>query len=296
MTMKIVATGIEVLEEAIYLADVVSEGDYVNYDAESGKGAGKSYTTDSSLTGSTTESTFNSSDTMQWRVLSVDKATGIVELMSADPTTSTLTLSGQTGFLNAETVLNDIGAVYGYGDGATGGRSMTIEDVEQYSSYDPYTYANRYSSTGYYGGTREYTSGTFYKEIKDEEGKVTGYDTSTTTARWSTPVTMTQTLYKYTSQSYFENTAIYNMIFKKSTDTRTNKNCFWLASRCVGLYSSYCYFGVRSVNSGNGYCDNLFLSDGFTYSPTNAVSPVVSLKSNIQTTGQDENGVWQLDA
>ena len=93
ITMQIAVTGYQVTDEP-RLSDFVKVGDYVNYDAASGNGAGKSYTTDSSLTGSTTVSTFSSSDTMKWRVLSVDRKTGTVELMSADPTASTVTLSG----------------------------------------------------------------------------------------------------------------------------------------------------------------------------------------------------------
>lgn len=121
MIMAITVTGTEVLEEPTgtqNLADVVSVGQYVNYNATSGKGAGKSYTTEGSLTGSTVTTTFNSSDIMKWKVMSVDKEAGIVELMAEDPTAKTLVLNGKTGYKNAKTVLNDIGAVYGYGDGA----------------------------------------------------------------------------------------------------------------------------------------------------------------------------------
>lgn len=67
------------------LALLANFGDYVNYNAASVNGAGKSYTTDESLTGSSTTSTFNSSDEMKWKILNFDPNTGLVVLM-ATPT------------------------------------------------------------------------------------------------------------------------------------------------------------------------------------------------------------------
>ena len=162
------------LESETLLADVVSVGDYVNYNAATGNGAGKSYTTDSSLTGYSgdTGTTFSSSDTMKWKVMSVDKDTGTVELMAEDPTANTLTLLGKTGYKNAETILNDIGAVYGYGDGAIGGRSITVEDVNKLENYTPTDIET----------SKTYTSGTF---INDD-----GTEVEATT---DNPVTMSYT-------------------------------------------------------------------------------------------------------
>lgn len=148
-------------EETKKLSDVVEIGDYVNYDANSGLVTPATYTTDSTLTGSSKASTFSSSDSMKWRVLSVDREVGTIELMSADPTPSYLCLSGKEGYINAEDILNDIGAVYGHGKGATGGRSINIDDVEKYSSYDPSTYTNY---AGYkYGETNSIFKRNIYK-------------------------------------------------------------------------------------------------------------------------------------
>lgn len=76
------------------LADVVSVGDKVNYNASSGET--KTYTTEESLTGSSTTATFNSSDAMTWKVMSVDKTTGIVELMAENPTANIVRLTEKT--------------------------------------------------------------------------------------------------------------------------------------------------------------------------------------------------------
>lgn len=137
------------------LALLANFGDYVNYNAASGDGEDKIYTVaDGSLTGSNRNSVFMATDPMRWKVMSVDKESGTVELMADDPTPDQLTLCGQTGYKNAEKVLNDISAVYGYGDGATGGRSLTIEDVNKLENYTPEESTVSYT----------YTFGTFINE------------------------------------------------------------------------------------------------------------------------------------
>lgn len=299
MLMEISVTGTEVIEEPQYLADLVQVGDYVNYDANSN--GTKTFESSDCLTGTSisgtisTAETFNSNAPAQWKVLKINRDAKTVELISTDPTQQTVTLSGQNGFINSESVLNSVGAIYGQGKGATGGRSITIEDILQYSSYNPYTNVNNNSSTGYYGGTREYTIGTFYKEIKDENENVIGYEKNPTVASNSNPVTMTETTYNiFTTQDYFSNTTIYNTIFKTSMNTSNSKSSFWLASCCTYLNNTYCHFHIRLVDSGGVYAAEMFSSGGGGNSPTCAVSAVVSLKSNMQTTGQDENGVWQL--
>lgn len=228
-------------------------------------GAGKSYTTDSSLTGSTTTSTFSSSDTMTWKVMRVDKDAGTVELMAENPTSNKVYLYGKKGYKNAETVLNDIGAIYGYGDGATGGRSITVEDVNKLENYKPTD-----STTSY-----TYTSGTFINE-----------DGTEVTATEDKPVTMRFTASKAeksTNKDYYY------------TTTNFSGKTFWLASRCIYMIPSICCFHVRAMDSGVVYYIDLFDSaDGYEYELGRSVVPVISLKSNIQTSGKDESGVWSL--
>jgi len=296
MTMALTVEGKQTNGNFATLANVVQVGDYVNYDASSN--GVQTFSSSDCLAGSSISATistaesFNSEAKAQWRVLSVDKAQGTIELMAVDPTVQTVTLSGGDGFVNAETVLNNVGAIYGQGKGAIRGRSITVEDVDQYSSYDKTTFSNS-TNTVYYGNTKDYKFGNYYKEIKDEEGNIIGYETTTTKATNISPVTMTETEYTYTAQNYFSNSTIYNMIFKNSTDNSIDKSSFFLASRCVGV-ADECYFLVRCASKGVVNCAGLYTSVGKTYTPSYSVVPVVSLTSNIQTIGQDKNGVWQL--
>ena len=245
------------------LADVVSVGDKVNYDASSGET--KTYTTEESLTGSSTTATFNSSDAMTWKVMSVDKTTGIVELMAENPTANIVRLTEKNGYKNAVTVLNKVGDVYGHGKGATGGRSITVEDVNKLENYTP----KDDTTTSY-----TYKSGTFIND-----------DGTETVASAENPVTL-----RYTASTQSKST---NKAYSYSTTNFKNKSC-WLASPCIQLFSDDCYFSVRFA--GSGYVDriHLFSSKGSGNEINGSVVPVVSLKSNIQTSGKTESGEWNL--
>ena len=245
------------------LADVVSVGDKVNYAASSGEV--KTYTTEESLTGSSETATFNSSDAMTWKVMSVDKTTGTVELMAERETAKSVHLSGKAGYKNAVTVLDKVGDVYGHGKGATGGRSITVEDVNKLENYTP----KDDTTTSY-----TYKSGTFIND-----------DGTETVASESNPVTL-----RYTASTQSKST---NRAYNYSTKNSKTSG-FWLASPCINLRSDCCFFRVRAVNSGvvNDY--NLFYSYRSESDIDFPVVPVVSLKSNIQTSGQTENGEWNL--
>ena len=245
------------------LADVASVGDKVNYNASSGET--KTYTTEESLTGSSTTATFNSSDAMTWKVMSVDKTTGIVELMAENPTVNRVTLYGKAGYKNAVTVLDKVGDVYGHGKGATGGRSITVEDVNKLENYTP----KDDTTTSY-----TYTSGTFIND-----------DGTETVASAENPVTL-----RYTASTQSKST---NRAYNYSTKNLKTSG-FWLASPCIGLYSRICNFYVRYVSSGNVYSNFLFYSIGNGNGSDYSVVPVVSLKSNIQTSGKTESGEWNL--
>ena len=289
VTMAIKVTGTQrnpaSLEPGVErLADVANIGDYVNYDANSGLVTPLTYTTEKSVTGSSTVSTYSSSDTVKWRVLSIDKESGKVELI-ARSNLKELYLQGKEGYINSEKILNDIVAIYGKGKGAVGGRSVNIGDIEKYSSYDPYTYTDSYSGTKY-GGTRTYTSGTFAKG----EGVTGGVeDTRLVKASSSNPVTLAHTYYYYNNPSnYFENKSAYNVLL-------SGRSYFWLAaSRCVNLYSSGCYFYVRYAGSSVVNGSYLFYSGGGAYTSGNGVVPVVSLESDIPVDGKDTSGAWKL--
>jgi len=305
MSMQFIVTG-EQLNGNPTLADLVQVGDYVNYNASSN--GPKTFTSADCLAGTSisdtisTDNVVNAAAPSQWRVLSVDRETKDVELISVDTTVQTLTLQGnQDALVNSEDVLNNIGAIYGHGKGAIKGRSLNLEDVEQYSSYDRTKFISSQEGIPY-NSKFTFKGGKVLIEETDETGNVTGYG-ALTTASNENPITVTYTHYYYhDARNYFSNLSIFKMIFCNSMDSSLLRNA-WLATRCVncnvddnGSGGSYRIFGI--FNSSNGSLANSILCDvdGSTKDEkTRNIIPVITLNTGIKTTGQNADGVWQLD-
>ena len=284
------------------LAKAVSVGDYVAYDAGT-----HSYTsatgTGSSHGNGKSDQTFTSSSSIKWRVLGWDEETGGVMLISEAPI-GTFTMKGAIGYLYAEQELNEICKIYGYGTGAntskkfnyvtgeplegttvgtitgSGARSINVDDVNKICGVTPSTALN----SNY--GKAPYTKSIYYPTTSQSTGK-------STSAASRTDVS---TYYYYIASSYSSSTEeTYKVLFKDAANS-SNIN-YWLASRCVDSSSSYSTFDVRLVRYGNVGSDNLGsgISSGFNeYSRGFGVRPIVYLKSNIQTSGKNTSGAWNI--
>lgn len=292
------ATSKQVLEKVTYLADSVNVGDYVNYDATSGDGAGLSITPTSDLTGSDNLTTFNSGDITRWRVFDVDSVTKTVRLIASEPTDKKLFLSNFTGYINSENVLNSVGAIFGQGIGASSGKSIQKKDISAHSKFNYVNYSNNNHLTngvpdGYYFYTRNpnrieseaYVSGDF---VLDDNQTIV-------TASAQNPVTMRQTYYDYTASANLLGEDYYNIIFNKSSDTSINKSKYWIATRCTHLTPYLCSFRLHVIKNGRFTYVYLCNSAGNVNNDSNSVMPMITLQSNIQVTGQDSNDVWLLD-
>jgi len=305
MTMALTVSGKQ-LNDAPVLADLVQVGDYVSYDADSNGTQTFTSEDNKDLPGTTISGTISTADKFdvnakaQWRVLSVDRQTKKVELMSVEPTSQTVSFSGGQSFAYVDTLLDNIGGIYGNGNGAESARSITLEDIEKYSSYNKNEYVNPnfpivYGQTRTYNLTKDGANQYFYEEIIDAEGKIVGYKDILTESTSEKSVTMTQTYYGYKALNYYKNSKIYDMIFKKSDNTAEFKNTYWIAhSRCVDNYEWVSSYNIRMLHRGSIDTQSVYVSNN-----TNRISneynvvPVVSLNTNIQTTGK-VNDVWQL--
>ena len=79
----------------------------------------------------------------KWKVLSIDEATGQVELIASAPTTGTVRLQGAQGYNNAVKLLNDAcNSLYGDSTKGIEGRSVDIEDIEEYMTETALTEAH----------------------------------------------------------------------------------------------------------------------------------------------------------
>ena len=252
--------------------------------------------------------------TAGWKVLGAEY--GELLIMSTADIESDCRLTGEGDFLNGITKLNTLCEPYGNGEGAVGARSITIEDVNKVTGYNPKTaryekgqigeYGNKvtfwwtgnkdpyYTSTngtegnmgeGYHRGRFIYFNGTsFITSTAPEE-----FDKENDEAVKITTLTLDYYLYygtTLTANSKDDNIGLtagskeYIMLFRNSANTSYSR--YWLASPQVRAYYPYCMsFGMRSVAGGFVGGSGFALSSGGDNS-SYGVRAVVSLASDIQ--------------
>ncbi len=294
-------TGYEITNGKI----TVKVGDYVsNYD-ELSNGIQNS-TIETKKSGYTATQNL-ATENLGWRILGIGENGGL-ELISDNPTSAKITLSGEIGYLNAEEVLNiTCNELYGKGQYAESARSLNVEDINKLANYDPKTYSG-------YGDLWKYrfstdTNSMQYSTSKDKGENWTDWKNITVTGAEFQKFRMpgsTETIsvenpkeseeIKYTSYSY---TISSNMPDIKMADMITkgigeNYIGQWLASCTVFCNTNAASFYVHRV-SDNGkmnYC-HLYNSYEYLESPSYAVHPVVTLQSNIKLEGNSEDG-WTI--
>ena len=269
--------------------------DVLNYDE--GTGSTQIETTES---GHTEQQTLATED-LGWRILGIGENGGL-EVISDNPTTATVTLSGETGYLNAEEVLKTAcNELYGKGQYAERARSLNVEDINKLVNYDPETYSGygnlykyRFSTEARYMQysrlTRNEQTWSNWTNITNSSYQTFRMPGSTETISVDNPKESKEienTVYSYT---IITDTNIANMITNGTGDSNVTQ---WLASRTVGCGSLYASFRVRNVDRGAVRYSDLYNSRGISNSPSWAVRPVVTLESNIQLEGNSEDG-WTI--
>ena len=257
-------------------------GDYVNYNPLNFKDG--TLEKDKTASSSTDENgysdqTFSINTDTKWRVLGEDDR-GQILIVSADPVKKDMGetndpyfyLYGAKGYINAEKELEKISKIYGHGVGATGARSLKIEDVNKICGV---TVGSKgltpaVDESGDFGTTQSYTD-----QYASPEDYLAGKRSN---------FSKTSNAYRYEG---------YNSLLKTATNTRAYETIFfkkqtkkynWLASRSVGV-GSHCA-GFCGGNVSYGYASmsySVFNSDGHEFENSNAVRPVVSLKSDVTT-------------
>ncbi len=315
-------------------------GDYVNYDPTNGgaitdtteNGINYSYKSPAGTVNSDTgeDGTMNrgngyrdqyfsvATNTNGWRVLGIDEDTDEILLISADivgPVSggeqfegqTYFYLRGQTGYQYGADELNNICAIYGKGTGASGARSINVDDINKITGYDPnntgdgkpyedgqlweygnqVTYTNNGSSIGYIGTngissqTSTYNSFRYY----DERNQL-----------WKTLANTEDITLRSTAYSYYPNTLTtsesgtagidtdspeYEMLFER---TSSGQN-YWLASLFISTDVGSASIGLHHVMYGSVDSYRLFSSDGYIANRARyGVRPVVSLESDISIT------------
>ena len=289
--------------------DEIQIGDYVNYtyDIDS---ASSSYTLESKYSGYSSNQTIAQTTGLTWKVLNVDKENDTVDIISTNPTSSTVTFANILGYNNGPYLMNEIcKAQYSNKTLGVNARSINLLDMEKHLTPTGITNRNAYTSSGKYGTTKTYTGNTKYPSLYAnqkgagpnvssisqpdttkgndpyEESKpiATTEPTTDNTSGTGNPLTATQTFY---------NIAIDNTNYGTASSILANGTPFWVAARCVDTYSSGAHFGLRyayTLTDGS----NMFYSGGGTNGFDYALRPVVSLPSSLLT-GEQTNGAWNL--
>ena len=291
-------------------------GDSVNYTYDS---AG-SYSLSSTYSGYSSNQTIAQTTGLTWKVLNVDKENDTVDIISTNPTSSTVTFANILGYNNGPYLMNEIcKAQYSNKTLGVNARSINLLDMEKQLTAAGIKSRNEYnkgsSTYAQYGTTKTYTSNTKYPSlyanqkgagpnIKEAEAskKITQPDTTKGNDPYeeSKPIATTEPTTDNTSgtgnpltvtQTYY-NIAIDNTNYGTASSILANSTPFWVAARFVNTGSDYAGFGLRDAdtNTGGG---GMFYSNGNSGGYYYALRPVVSLPSSLLT-GEQTNGAWNL--
>ena len=293
-------------------------GDSVNYTYDT---ANSSYTLESKYSGNSSNQTIAQTTGLTWKVLNVDKENDTVDIISTNPTSSTVYFADILGYNNGPYLMNEIcKSQYSNKTLGVNARSINLLDMEKHLTPTGITNRNAYkynSNTAKYGTTKTYTSDTKYPSLYAnqkgagpnitatnastisqpditmgndpyEESKPivpedTTEPTTSSTNGTGSPLTVTQTDY-YIS--------INDTNYGTAATVLANSTEFWVAARCVDTRSSDACFGLRIAYARFFGCV-MFYSDWSASGSTCALRPVVSLPSSLLT-GEQTNGAWDL--
>ena len=294
-------------------------GDSVNYTYDT---ASSSYTLESKYSGYSSNQTIAQTTGLTWKVLNVDKENDTVDIISTNPTSSTVNFYNILGYNNGPYLMNEIcKAQYSNKTLGVEARSINLLDMEKHLTSPGITARNAYqydSSAAKYGTTKTYTSYTKYpslyanqkgagpniteaeastkitqpditkgndpyEESKPIVPKDTTEPTTSSTYGTGSPLTVTQTAYMI---------AIDNTNYGTAYSILASSTWFWVAARHVHADSSHAFFGLRVARTGTGG-STMFYSDGGANDSSLALRPVVSLPYSLLT-GEQTNGAWNL--
>ena len=175
-----------------------------------------------------------------------------------------------------------------YSDTGITARSITVEDIEKYytgdlttAKTDVYTkQVNKYTSYKQYPEIYASEHKNVINEVENNAGANEGLGLSEQTSfierGAGNKVTNASSIQPY--QTY------YSISLGSSTQESLLKKTYWVASRCVNLYSSFCGFYVRYMSSSSLSAYGVFDSYGNASGDSRGLFPVVSLSSDLLET------------
>ena len=257
----------------------IQVGDYINYTPDSAS-AYSSSKLSSSITGSSSNTSDLTQDTLTWQVLRIYD-NGAMDLIGT-PTNQSVYFQGSLGYNNGVYVMNDICEnLYSKKTKGITARSVNLDDMEKWLTPDGIKARNNYSSAVKYGEPKTYTGHYSYRPdiVGKTENESDKYYTEPTTNTYSggnssDTLDVKQTLYRidFNSTNYGDGAKVL-----------TASNYYWVASRYVNCRIDFAHFGLRNARSN---IDGTYVFHSCydnTYGNVR-LRPVVSLGSNIQIT------------
>ena len=297
-----------------------SAGSYSLSSTYSGRGySGAGSSSPSSTGGYSSNQTIAQTTGLTWKVLNVDKENDTVDIISTNPTSSTVTFANILGYNNGPYLMNEIcKAQYSNKTLGVEARSINLLDMEKQLTAAGITARNAHTNAVKYGTTKTCTSSTKYPSLyanqkgagpnvteADASVKITqpsidagndpyeeskpivpkGTTEPTTSSTYGTgsPLTVTQTYY---------NISINDTNYGTAYSILANGTKFWVAARYVHTGPDNAFFGLRFANTSTNGCI-MFNSNGSTNGNDYALRPVVSLPSSLLT-GEKTNDAWNL--
>ena len=199
---------------------------------------------------------------LKWRILNIDEANGTVDLISENPTGTSVWFSDILGYNDGPYLMNEICKAQ-YSNKSLGVNvaetevETKMEKIDITKGNDPYEESKAIATTE---PTNDNRSGT---------GK---------------PLTVTQTYYSI---------PINEPNYGDAGSVLSNSTWYWVASRYVNTSSDRAYFGLRYVDTTTTAKHVLFSSYGDRYNTCSCLRPVVSLSSSLLT-GEKTNNAWNL--
>ena len=234
-------------------------GDSVNYTYDTAS----SYSLASTYSGYSSNQTIAQTTGLTWKVLNVDKENDTVDIISTNPTSSTVTFANILGYNNGPYLMNEIcKAQYSNKTLGVNARSINLLDMEKQLTAAGIKSRNEYnkgsSTYAQYGTTKTYTSNTKYPSLyANQKGagpniteaeaskKITQPDTTkgndpyeeskpiattepTTdnTSGTGSPLTVTQTYYYI---------PINDTNYGAASSILANSTPFWVAARLISI-------------------------------------------------------------
>ena len=282
-------------------------GDSVNYTYDT---ANSSYTLESKYSGNSSNQTIAQTTGLTWKVLNVDKENDTVDIISTNPTSSTVNFYNILGYNNGPYFMNEIcKAQYSNKTLGVEARNINLLDMEKHLTPTGIKSRNEYnkgdSTYAKYGTTKTYTSNTKYPSLyanqkgagvdvaevnastitqpditkgndpyEESKAIATTEPTADSTYGTGNPLTVTQIYY---------NISINETNYGKAASVLSRYKYFWVAAR-FGLHQAGTY------TDGDGVFD----SDADSYASNSwGLRPVVSLPSSLLT-GEKTNDAWNL--